>query len=216
MHVLDRVSKVSELKSWRLASREELKVIQGLFLRNAGTEKGAENVINAILAIFAFLCLCGVKKMIDFILIAISRNAMDDVLFFVVLIILLLGVALALGILIIKNITRKTAETYYEAINTNKLRVVDVQIVEVISLRGIGKGTDGHRVKVRDMNDVYCEENIVFTCCNGYQKTKGLLIDVPIREDENGIVSRKCVIPCKENDPRLWNMGMRNYSKLVK
>lgn len=213
---MDKVSKTSELQGWRTADDDELKVIQGILLKGANNEKGSSSVMKVGLFIFIGVCLVGVKNLVDYIFIAVGNGDIGSALILLVMILVLLLILFGLGMTLIKNLTRKTAETYYEAINTNKLRVMDVQIEEVISLRGIGRGTDGHRVKVKDMYDVYCEENIVFECCNGYQKTRGILIEVPMREDENGIISRKCVIPCKEKDPRLWHIGMKNYNELNK
>lgn len=211
-----KVNKTNELQGWRLANEEELKVVQGILLKGARFEIKSSGIMNFSFVLFLFACISGIKVLIDYISIALRSGNNGDVVILAGMIVVLLLISIVLGINLIKSITKKTEKTYYEAINTNKLRVVDIQIEEVISLRGIGSGIDGHRVRVKDMYDVYCEENIVFECCNGYQKTKGLLIDVPIREDENGVISRKCVIPCKENDPHLWRIGMKNYNELTK
>lgn len=213
---MNKINKINELQGWRNAEDEELQVIQGILLKGAKVEKKSSGIINVVLVFFIFACFSGIKTLVDYIFIALERGDNGDVVILVGMILVLLLISIGLGMNFIQSITKKTAETYYEAINTNKLRVVDVQIEEVISLRGIGRGIDGHRVKVKDMYGMYCDENIVFECCNGYQKTKGLLIDVPMREDENGIISRKCVIPCKEKDPRLWNIGIKNYNKFFK
>lgn len=215
VNVLARVDNVSQLQGWRKANEEELKVIQGIMLKGASIEKGSSNVINSILGLFMLACLVGVKNFSGYIFIAKSNGRSGDIPVFVVVIIVLLLIAIGIGVVIFNNLKKNTAERYYDAINTNKLRVLDVKIEEIISLRGVGRGADGHRVKVSDRYGTYCEENIVFECCNGYQKTNGILIDVPMRQDENSTVSRKCVIPCKEKDPRLWHIGMKHYSTLV-
>lgn len=215
-NVLARVDNINQLQGWRKANEDELKVIQGILLKGASIEKGSGNVINVVLSLFALACLVGVKEFVGYIFVALSNGKSNDIPVFVIIIVVLILIALGLVILIFRNLKKNTAKTYYDAINTNQLQVLDIKMEEIISLRGVGRGTDGHRVKVSDMYGTYCEENIVFECCNGYQKTKGILIDVTMSQGEKGIVSRKCVIPCKEKDPRLWHIGMKNYSTLAK
>ena len=215
-NVLDKVLNVHELQGWRLARAEELQVIQGFFLKEAQKEKKIDRSTDVIFGFFAVLSLMGTIKISDFVLQTYAQNEITDT---VLLILVAIGLALIAIFLIRTIITsskKKTVEKYFDAISTNMLRVNDVEIVEVVSLRGIGSAaTDGHRVKVKDMYGNYCEENIVFECCNGYQKTKALLIDITISKNEAGVISRKRVIPCKEYDPRLWSIGLNNYKRLV-
>ena len=208
---MTRIDNTNQLQGWRQATEEELKVIQGIFLKEAKQEKGLDSVANIFFGLFGGLSLMGSCSIFNFITQSFRENEIMDTLILAIMMI----ASFLFGIVLIKELvnSKNTANKFFDAINTNKLKVNDVEIVEVISLRGVGNGTDGHRVKVKDMFDNYCDENIVFECKNGYKKTKAILIDIPISENENGIVSRTRVIPCKEYDERLWNIGLFNYNR---
>ena len=212
---MDRVSSVDEFQGWREAKGEELQVIQGCFLKDAQLKKQNTKISNVIFGVFTILCLMGAISILEFIIATFRENEIADTVFLSVILIGLLFIAVAFIKIPINSYKRKTSDKLFDAIYSNKFRVNDVEIVEVTAFLGLGDGPGGHEVKVKDMYGNYCDEDIFFVCHNGYQKTGALLVDIPILENGEQLFCVQRVIPCKEFDPVLWNIGLKNYNKYV-
>ncbi len=205
---INMVYDTGKLYGWRTPDGEELKVAKGLMMNDAKSSVRTGGVMNVFLVVFSTVSFYGAWNMLLYLMDPSTRDGMRDTVLMAVLFAVLLITGILLAKMAFGSFRDKTGELQREAIRENNIRINDVEIHEVITLRGVGEGIDGHRVKVKDMTGTYCNENIEFVCLNGYKKTKALLMEVPVGEEV-----RKIVIPCKEYDQKIWDVGTKYHDR---
>lgn len=220
---MNRVVSANELQIWRSVSNEEAKVIQGIIRKEAKDAKRSSIIINSLLAFYILVLPIEIILLVNCVFVALERKdsygvfALISLIIGISLIIFILGKSLFKS-LRIKLLSKKDTQPYYETIKPHLIKAVDVQIEEIIFQGELNRGKDyinidciGNIVKVKDRYDTYCDTLFMCESYNGCQKTKAILFEVPIFEEEDGISIMK-VIPCKEYDPRLWSIGLKNYN----
>ena len=210
---MNKVPNANELKGWRTPSQEEVCVIQGILFTEAKNENKAEKKVNILYSVVIYVCVLGIIEIAKLSKLMMKNSDYGLLIFMCIVFLLVCFVALFFLKMLIINIKDKVSKSFMDAIRKQRFLVNNVEIEDVISLHGVSKGIGGHCAIIKDELGTICDEKIVYMCCNGYKKTRALLIHVSDIRNAADIVDKKYVIPLQEYDERLWNIGLLNYNR---
>jgi len=213
---LGEVNKICELQGWRKAEGEELKAIQGYFIKDALHNKQNGTIVDGLCVIFASIAAGFALTLYEFITKAYKQNEVGDTIILMCMMIGCILVSLALAKTIIKSKRKNRDEKYISVISNNEFMVNDIEIKEIIFHQNTISGFSHYWAKVMDLYGNCYEEEILFERYYGYKKTKkALLISFPLTVNENDTVYINRILAYKEDDENAWNIGIKNYNKFV-
>lgn len=212
------VYNTDKLQGWRNANSEELKVAKGLLLYNAKSSKSSSTILKVFLAVFSYVSIAGALGVVQNSTVFIREGDFFHMLLCLVVVLVLGIFGVFLGVEFVKGVVSKSDSLYLEAIKNDRIRVNDVEIYK-LTYTGVGNVDSPTRcyARVKDCCGTYCnEEGIEFICTNVHKETKGLIIEVIYSDSKGNALRKKCVIACREYDPKIYEVGMNYYNKYYK